>query len=399
MVSKELIMQHPPSAEKRRWKMALVGGGGQAFIGRVHAIAATMDGQAALVAGVLASDPERSRQAAADLGIAADRAYGSYQEMIDTEKQRPADERIDFVTIATPNSLHYDMARTALDAGFHVMCEKPLTTEARLADELVSQVNDTGRVFAVAYIYSGYPMIRQVRDMVRSGELGEIQTARVHYIQGGLRRIQPDQTPERAAWKLNPAQAGPSGAMADIGTHAFHLLRFTTDLAPLEVSSHLATYHPVRPLEDYGHAILRCAGGQMATITASQVTHGRLNDITLEIDGSTGSLVWCHDQRDQIVLRRHGQPVQVYENNRRADYLSEGYRSSSRLAGGHPEGFFEALANLYRSAFEDMARCSAGQAPTSAGLAYPSVIDGCEGVRFVEACLASSRTDGWWQPY
>ena len=379
--------------------MALVGGGGQAFIGRVHAIAATLDYRATLVAGVLASEPERSRQAAVDLGIAPDRAYGSYQEMLDTETQRPPDERIDFVTIATPNSLHYDMARSALDAGFHVMCEKPLTTEARLADELVARVDDTGRVFAVAYIYSGYPMIRQVRDMVRSGELGEIQTVRVHYIQGGLRRMQPDQTPERAAWKLDPAQTGPSGAMADIGTHAFHLLRFTTDLSPMDVSSHLATYHPVRPLEDYGHAVLRCAGGQMATITASQVTHGRLNDITLEIDGSTGSIVWRHDHLDRIVLRRHGQPVQVYENNRRADYLSDGYRASSRLAGGHPEGFFEALANLYRGAFNDMWRCASGEKPASAGDSYPSVTDGCEGVRFVEACIASSRTDGWWQPY
>ncbi len=379
--------------------MALVGGGGQAFIGRVHAIAATLDYRATLVAGVLASEPERSRQAAVDLGIASDRAYGSYQEMLETETQRPPDERIDFVTIATPNSLHYDMARSALDAGFHVMCEKPLTTEARLADELAARVDDTGRVFAVAYIYSGYPMIRQVRDMVRSGELGEIQAVRVHYIQGGLRRMQPDQTPERAAWKLDPAQTGPSGAMADIGTHAFHLLRFTTDLSPMDVSSHLATYHPVRPLEDYGHAVLRCARGQMATITASQVTHGRLNDITLEIDGSTGSIVWRHDHLDRIVLRRHGQPVQVYENNRRADYLSDGYRASSRLAGGHPEGFFEALANLYRGAFDDMWRCASGEKPASAGDSYPSVTDGCEGVRFVEACIASSRTDGWWQPY
>jgi predicted dehydrogenase len=392
-------MPNRPSSENRQLKMALVGGGGQAFIGRVHAIAATMDCRAALVAGVLASDPQRSRQAAADLGIAADRAYGSYQEMLETETQRPPDERIDFVTIATPNSLHYDMARSALDAGFHVMCEKPLTTEARLADELVARVGDTGRVFAVAYIYSGYPMVRQVREMVRNGELGEIQTVRVHYIQGGLRRMQPDQTPERAAWKLDPAQTGPSGAMADIGTHAFHLLRFTSDLAPMEVSSHLATYHPVRPLEDYGHAVLRCAGGQMATITVSQVTHGRLNDITLEIDGSTGSLVWRHDQLDQIVLRRHGQPVQIYENNRRAEYLSDGYRATSRLPGGHPEGFFEALANLYRGGFDDMLRCTSGETPAFAGDSYPSVTDGCEGVRFVEACIASSRTDGWWQPY
>jgi hypothetical protein len=178
-------------------------------------------------------------------------------------------------------------------------------------------------VFAVAYGYSGYPMIRQIREMVRNGELGAIQAVRIHYIQGGLRRMQPDQTPERAAWKLDPAQAGPSGVMADIGTHAFHLLRYTTELKPMEVSCHLATYHPVRPLEDYGHAVLRCADGQMATITASQVTHGRLNDIHLEIDGSSGSLVWRHEQPEVFVLRRHGQPV--------ADLREQ---SACRLPGG-----------------------------------------------------------------
>jgi predicted dehydrogenase len=383
----------------RKLKMALIGGGGQAFIGPVHVAAATLDHRAELAAGVFSSDPARSRCAAADFGIAPERAYGSYRELFEAESRLPLGERADFVTIATPNHLHFDMACAALEAGFHVCCEKPLTTEMRLAEQLAELAQRTGRVFAVAYGYSGYPMIRQIREMIGGGELGEVQAVRVQYIQGGLRRMQPDQTPPRAAWKLDPAQAGPSGVMADIGTHAFHLLRFTTDVQPMEVSCHLATYHPVRPLEDYAHAVLRCRDGQMATITASQVTHGRLNDIVLEIDGSTGSVVWRHEQPDLLVLRRHGQPVHVYESNRRADYLGAGFRASSRLPGGHPEGFFEALANLYRGAFEDMRRCEAGQHPEWAGVAYPSIHDGCEGVRFVDACIASSRTDGWWQPY
>ena len=383
----------------RKLKMALIGGGGQAFIGPVHVAAATLDHRAELAAGVFSSDPDRSRQAAESFGITPSRAYGSYRELIEAESRLPVEERVDFITIATPNHWHYEMARAALEAGFHVFCEKPMTTELRLAEELVQLVQHTGLVFAVAYGYSGYPMIRQIREMVRNGELGAIEAVRIHYIQGGLRRMQPDQTPARAAWKLDPAQAGPSGVMADIGTHAFHLLRFTTELKPMEVSCHLATYHPVRPLEDYGHAVLRCADGQMATITASQVTHGRLNDIHVEIDGSSGSLVWRHEQPDVLVLRRHGQPVRIYESNRRAEYLGQGFRASSRLPGGHPEGFFEALANLYREAFRDMQRAISGQKPELAGATYPGVNDGCEGVRFVDACLSSSRTDGWWQPY
>ncbi|MCL4207786.1 MAG: Gfo/Idh/MocA family oxidoreductase [Pirellulaceae bacterium] len=383
----------------RRLRMALIGGGGSAFIGPVHVAAATLDRRADLTATVLSSDPDRSRQSAAAFGIAPDRAYGSVGELIEVESQRDPDSRIDFVTIATPNHTHFEMARAALEAGFHVVCEKPLTTDMHQADQLTALVEQTGLVFAVAYGYSGYPMIRQIRDMVRGGELGTVDAVRVSYIQGGLRRMRPDEMPTRAAWKLDPNQAGPSGVMADIGTHAFHLLRYTTDLQPMEISCHLATYHPVRPMEDYGHAVLRCMEGEMATLTVSQVTHGRLNDIALEIDGSTGSMVWQHEQPERAIVRRHGQPVQVYESNRRAEYLGDAFRASSRLPGGHPEGFFEALANIYRGAFDDMLRRAAGQAAEAAGTTYPCVADGCEGMRFVEACLASCRTNGWWQPY
>ncbi len=383
----------------RKLRMALIGGGGQAFIGPVHLAAATLDHRAELVAGALSSDPQRSREAASAFGIAADRAYESYRELIEGESQRPVEERVDFVSIATPNHTHFEIARTALKAGFHVVCDKPMTIELGQAEQLAALVENTGAVFAVTYGYSGYPMVRQARDMVRGGELGTVQTVRVSYIQGGLRRMQPNQIPQRATWKLDPNQLGPSGTMSDIGTHAFHLLRYTTDVQPMELACHLATYHPVRPLEDYAHAIIRGAGGEMATITASQVTHGRLNDITLEIDGSTGSLVWRHEQPDVLIVRRHAQPVQVYECNRRADYLSDAFRAASRLPGGHPEGFLEAFANIYRHCFDDIVRHAGGEAASAAPPDYPTVVDGLEGVRFVDACIASARTNGWWQPF
>jgi predicted dehydrogenase len=379
--------------------MALIGGGGRAFIGPVHAAAATLDRRAELVAGALSSDADRAREAAPAFGIGPDRAYGSFTELIEAESERPADERIDFVTIATPNHTHFEIALAALRAGFHVVCDKPMTNVVEQAEQLVAEVEKSGAVFAVTYSYSSYPMVRQIREMVRAGEVGTVQAVRVNYIQGGLRRMQPDQQPERAAWKIDPSKVGPSGTMADIGTHAFHLMRYTTDLQPMEISCHMATFHPVRPLEDYGHAVIRCADGKLATITASQVTHGRLNDITLEIDGSTGSLIWRHERPDQLVIRRHGLPVQLYECNRRAAYLGDAFRAASRLPGGHPEGYLEAFANIYHQCFDDMVQQATGTTDSDRAPDYPNVTDGLEGVQFVDACIASGRTNGWWQPF
>jgi predicted dehydrogenase len=383
----------------RKLRMALVGGGGQGFIGRVHAMAATLDQRAVLTAGALSSDPQKARQAAAEFGLAPDRAYGSYPELLAAESARPADERVDFVTIATPNHTHFDIARAAVRAGFHVVCEKPLTTDLDQAVDLAAQVDLAKVVFAVMYGYSGYPLVRQARTMVRGGELGEVQAVRVHYLQGGLRGLTPGQTPSRAAWKADPALAGPSGTLADIGTHAFHLARFITGLCPLEAACHLNTFHPVRPLDDYAHVVLRLHNGALGTITASQVTHGRLNDLAIEIDGTTGSLAWRQESPNQLILRRHGQPAQVYERNARPSYLDEATRRACRLPGGHPEGVLEAFANVYGDVFDDiLARDDGGESARDDAL-YPSIHDGQEGVTFVQRCLASHARGGHWESF
>ncbi len=392
-------MQQPPIPMARKIRMALIGGGGQAFIGPVHLAAATLDQRVQLVAGALSSDPERGRQAAAAFGIAPQRAYDSYRELIAGESELPAEQRVDFVTIATPNDSHFEIARAAVQAGFHVVCEKPMTTDLGQAEQLAAMVKERGVVFAVAHPYAAYPLVRQIRQMVAGGDVGEVQAVRIHYIQGGLRRVQPEAAQQRAAWKLDPYRMGPSGTVADIGTHAFHLARYAAAFEPVEIACQLATFHPVRPLEDYGHILMRGAQGNLALLTLSQVTHGRLNDLTLEIDGSEASLVWRQEDPNVLTVRRHGQPVQFYECNRRADYLEPQVQAVCRLPGGHPEGFLEAFANLYAAFLNDLGDRLTGHAAASPGTGYPSVIDGLEGVRFVEACISSGRSGGWWTPF
>ena len=381
----------------RKLRMALIGGGGNAFIGRVHATAATLDNRAELVAGALSSDPEKARAAAPEFGISNERAYGSYAELIDVESRLPVDQRVDFISIATPNDTHFGIAEAAIKAGFNVVCDKPMTTAPADAEELVRLVETTSAVFVLTHNYTGYPMVRQAREMVRAGELGEIHAIRVNYIQGWLQGLEPGKTPHRGAWKADPAKAGPSGALGDIGTHSFNLVRYVTGLAPAEVSSKLMTYAPGRQLDDYGHVLIRFTNDALGMIMVSQITHGRLNDLSIEIDGMEASLVWRQEEPNQLVVRRFGEPTQTYERNPVAGYTSELGRAACRLPAGHPEAFFEAFANLYRAGFDDIVARSTGCAYGGTETLYPNVYDGREGALFIEQCVASSRENGAWK--
>jgi predicted dehydrogenase len=382
----------------RKLRMALIGGGGSGFIGRVHATAGTLDQRAELVAGVLSSDPEKSRSYGPGFGLAADRTYGSYQDLLAGENARPEDDRIDFVSIATPNDTHFPIAKAALEAGFHVICDKPLTTRLEDAHALASLVQETGSVFAVTHNYTGYPLIRQAREMIKQGELGTIKAVRAHYLQGWLWGLPPDTTPARGAWKADPQRAGPSGALADIGTHAYQLIRYTTGLLPEQVSAHLQSLRPDRTLDDYGHVLVRFADSVLGSVTVSQITHGRLNDLTLEIDGSLGSLTWRQETPNELIVRRFGQPVQVYERNPNADFTHATASAACRLPAGHPEAFFEAFANVYRSSYDQMIAHATGQTVEPRDTLFPNVHDGIEGVEFIEQCVTSSADNGAWQP-
>ena len=382
----------------RKLRMALVGGGQGAFIGRVHCTAAVLDNRAALVAGALSSDPVKAKASAADYDIAAERAYGSVRELIDGESKRPVGDRVDFLSVATPNHTHFEIAKAAVDAGFNVICDKPMTFDLAQAEQLAEAVDRSGVVFAVSHNYTGYPLVRQAREMILSGELGEINAIRSNYIQGWLRTRLETDSQKQAAWRTDPSKSGAAGSFGDIGTHAYNLARYMTGLLPDSISCNLKIFAAGRKLDDYGHAVIRFENGALGTVTASQISHGRENDLFIEVDGTKGALEWHQEEPNKLLVRRNGQPLNVYTRNPGAPFMTASANAASRLPGGHPEAFFEAFANVYRFAYDDMALRAAGQAFEKVNTIYPNVNDGVEGMYFIQQSVASSRENGAWLP-
>lgn len=382
----------------RKLRMAIVGGGQGSFIGRVHVTAAVLDNRAALVAGALSSDPARAKASAADYDIAPSRAYGSYAEMFDAERKLPAGERIDFVSIATPNHMHFPVARAAVEAGFHVVCDKPMTLTLAEAEELAALVQGSNVVFAVTHNYTGYPLVRQARQMILSGELGDIQAIRATYIQGWLRSRLESEGQKQAAWRTDPTKSGAAGCFGDIGTHAYNLGRYMTGLLPDSISCNLKIFEPPRPLDDYGHAVIRYGNGALGTVTASQISHGRENDVRIEIDGTLASLEWHQENPNQLFIRKNGHPHQIYTRDPNAPYTSDPAKAACRLPSGHPEGFFEAFANVYRATYDAMELAIAGKPFERTNTIYPNIHDGVEGMYFIEQSVASSKAGGAWLP-
>jgi predicted dehydrogenase len=381
----------------RKLRMALVGGGQGAFIGKVHSIAAVLDNRAALVAGALSSDPAKAKASAPDYDIKPERAYGSYQELIEKEKKLPEGERVDFVSVATPNHTHFEIAKAAAEAGFNVMCDKPMTFDLAQAEELAKAVQKSGVVFAVTHNYTGHPLVRQARDMVKAGELGEINAVRSSYIQGWLRTRLEEGGQKQASWRTDPKRSGAAGAFGDIGTHAYNLARFITGLLPDQVSCLLKTYVPGRPLDDYGTAAVRFANEALGTVTASQISHGRENDLWIEIDGTKGSLEWHQEDPNKMIFRQNGKPHAIY-TRAGGPYLGETAGRSTRIPSGHPEGYLEAFANIYVAAYDDMAKRAAKQSFDNAHSLYPNVSDGVDGMNFIDKCVASAKENGHWLP-
>lgn len=382
----------------RKLRMALVGGGQGSFIGRVHVTAAVLDNRAVLVAGALSSNAEKAKASAADYDIPLNRAYGSYQELIDKELALPADQRIDFLSIATPNHTHFPIAKAAVQAGFNVVCDKPLTFNLAEAEELAELVGKSNVVFAVTHNYTGYPLVRHARAMIAAGELGEIQAVRSNYMQGWLRTRLEESDQKQAAWRTDPTKSGAAGCFGDIATHAYNLGRYITGLIPTSVSCNLKTFEPGRKLDDYGHAVIRFENGGVGTVTASQISHGRENDLFIEVDGTKGALSWRQEEPNVMTVRRNGQPHALYTRDPNAPFLNDAGKGACRLPSGHPEAFFEAFANIYRSAYDDMIKRALGQAFEKKNTIYPNVADGTEGMYFIQQCVASSQQDGAWLP-
>jgi predicted dehydrogenase len=380
----------------RKLRMGLIGGGQGAFIGRVHATAAVLDNRAALVAGALSSDPARAKASAADYDIPLERAYGSYKEMAEAEGKRA--DKVDFVSVATPNSTHFEIARTFVDAGFNVICDKPLTLDLAQAEELLRVVERSGVVFAVTHNYTGYPLVRQAREMALNGDLGEINAIRSNYIQGWLRTRLESSDQKQAKWRTDPKQSGAAGCFGDIGTHAYNLGRYITGLLPAELSCNLKIFEHGRALDDYGVAVVRFENGALGTVTASQISHGRENDIFIEVDGTKGALEWHQEEPNKLFVRKNGEPHKIYTRNG-GPYLGAAAGSSSRLPSGHPEAFFEAFANIYNTAYDNIIRRASGEKFETVNTIYPNVYDGVEGMLFITRCVESSKANGGWVPF
>ena len=382
----------------RKLRMALVGGGAGSFIGRVHCTAAVLDNRAALVAGALSSNPERAKASAPAYDITENRAYGSYRELLETEAALPEQERIDFVLVATPNYTHFEIAKAAVEAGFNVICDKPMTFDLAQAEELAAAVDNSDVVFAVSHNYTGYPLVRQAREMILNGELGEIQAIRAFYIQGWLRTRLEEEEQKQAAWRTDPSKSGAAGCFGDIATHAYNLGRYMTGLLPDQISCHLRTFEEGRLLDDYGTAVIQYENGGLGTVTASQISHGRENDLFIEIDGTKGALQWRQENPNEMIVRKNGEPHKIYTRDPNAPFMNGSGAAACRLPSGHPEAFFEAFANVYRSAYDAMADRALGNSIEKTDTIYPNVHDGVEGMYFIQQCVASSADNGVWLP-
>jgi predicted dehydrogenase len=371
----------------RRLRAGIVGGGRGAFIGSVHRIAAELDGQAQVVAGAMSSHPQIARESAAAWFL--ERAYTSYADMASCEA---ADTNgIDFVIIATPNDLHYPVARAFLAAGIHVICDKPLALTLAEGEELAQLVEGGATLFALTHCYTGYPAVRQAREMVRRGQLGEIRKVMVEYTQDWLMEPLESRGNKQAAWRTDPARAGLSGCVGDIGTHAQHLLEFVTDRPIEALCADLSSFVTGRRLDDDANILLRLRGGARGTLVCSQVACGEENRLSIRVYGTQAGLEWHQQDPNTLIYKRAGAPWESLRTGH--SYLGPAAQAATRLPPGHPEGYLEAFANIYRAFMEDVRRVGLGQAPKRD---YPGVQDGLRGLHFIAQAVASSRAGAVW---
>jgi predicted dehydrogenase len=378
------------STFERPLRYGMIGGGRDAFIGAVHRIAAALDHQAILTAGALSSSPEKALASGRDLGLSTDRIYPSWQAMLDGETRRPAGDRIDFVSIVTPNHVHFEPANAFAKAGFHVVLDKPMVHSSAQAGALIQTVREFGVVFAVTYNYSGYPMVKHARHMVHSGALGSIRKVIVEYNQGWLASNLESSGQKQADWRTDPARSGLGGAIGDIGSHAEQLVSYITSLEIDSICADLTTFVAGRKLDDDANLLLRFKGGAKGVLIASQVEIGHENDLRIRIFGERGSIEWRQEDPNMLNHRPEGEPERVLRRGN--GYLCDAAKSASRLPPGHPEAFFEAFANVYRNAIADI---RSGRRDGD----YPKVEDGARGVRFIERTVASSKSDAKWTAF
>lgn len=372
-------------------KYGMVGGGQGAFIGGVHRIAARMDDHFELVAGAFSSTAEKSKASAAELGVDADRAYGDYAEMAKAESVRS--DGIEAVTIVTPNHMHFPIAKAFLEAGIHVICDKPMTTSLEDAQELAKLVETSGRLFVLTHNYSGYPLIRHARAMVANGNLGKIQVIQAEYPQDWLTEALEGTGQKQAAWRTDPKQSGIGGCVGDIGTHAYHLAGYVSGLKALKLAADLTTFVPDRDLDDNIHVMLRYENGAKGMIWASQVAPGNENGLRLRIYGTKGGLSWEQENPNRMLHTPYGEPPRIL--TRGGPTVGPEAERMSRIPAGHPEGYLEGFANIYSEAAAAITAFRDNRAADKA-VHFPTVNDGVDGVAFIVACVKSSEADSAW---
>ncbi|HUH17694.1 Gfo/Idh/MocA family oxidoreductase [Albibacterium sp.] len=384
---------------KRKLRMGMLGGGTDAFIGAVHRRAAFMDGLVELVCGAFSVDPKVSKESGEALFVNPDRVYLTYQEMIEKESQLPADVRMDFLTIVTPNFIHFAPAKMALENGFNVVIEKPMTFSLEEAVELKEIVEKTGLTLALTHTYSGYPMVKQAKAMVANGELGKIRKVIVEYPQGWLSRLSEREGNSGAAWRTDPKKSGKSGAMGDIGTHVAHLAEYVTGLKISELNADLSIVVEGRMLDDDGNVLLRFNNGANGVLIATQIAAGEENAISMRIYGEKGGLEWNQQEPNSLFVKLLDRPVQVYRpgNAYKEPYtLSSFATHNTRIPAGHPEGLLEAFANIYRNFILTVSAKLNGETPTAEMLDFPQVDEGVRGMAFVDKVVESNSSNEKW---
>lgn len=380
----------------RKLRMGMVGGGRGAFIGAVHRMAAALDGQIELVCGAFSSDPQRSRDSGADLLLPPDRCYGSFEEMMQREAALPADVRMDFVSIVTPNHVHFPAAKAALEHGFHVVSDKPATFDLAEVKSLGDIVARTGLLYALTHNYTGYPLVKEARDIVRSGRIGAVRKVVVEYPQGWLATRLEETGQKQADWRTDPARSGAGGCLGDIGTHAENLAEYITGLRIRELAADLTAFVEGRKLDDDANLLLRFEGGAKGVLHASQISVGEENNLNIRIYGEKGALEWHQQEPNTLLLKWGDRPTEVLRTGQGA--LGAAAKANTRIPSGHPEGYLEGFANIYRNFAGHLRAVLAGTKPDPLCLDYPTIAAGIRGMAFIEAAVESSKNNARWTP-
>lgn len=384
-------------AKSRKLRMGMVGGGPEAFIGEVHRKAARMDGQVEIVGGAFDIDPAKSHEMGKRLYLDPSRVHDNYEKMINAELKLPAEERIDFVSVTTPNNWHFPIAKAFLEAGFNVVCEKPMTMNVDEAIKLKKAVEASGRVFALLHNYTGYPMVKHARWMVKQGMLGKIQKIVVEYPQDWLLKRIELEGQLQASWRTDPKQAGAGGCLGDIGTHAENLAHYISGLYISELCAELTSFAKGRLLDDDVNVLLHYENGAKGVLHSSQISTGEENNLNIRVWGTEGAIQWLQEHPNYLYFYKQGEPVQILRRGN--GYICEAGQRATRIPPGHPEAFLEAFANIYKNAIDTMRAKLIGAEPTELELDFPDVNDGLIGMQFIETVVASSKSDKKWERF